>query len=84
MRRRCTEAGIEAHVWEAQSDSDQLHSCSLIMVAVEQAVKTRFRDHLNRLHMANQLNRVVFDECHLVIIAASYRQAMACCRRSAN
>jgi superfamily II DNA helicase RecQ len=37
MRRRCAEAGIEAHVWEADSDPDRLHSCPLIMVAVEQA-----------------------------------------------
>lgn len=76
MRRRCAEAGMEVHIWEAQSDPDQLHSCPLIIVAVEQAVKSQFREHLNRLHMADQLDRVVFDECHLAITAASYRKAM--------
>jgi superfamily II DNA helicase RecQ len=76
MRRRCAEAGIEAHVWEARSDPDRLYSCPLIVVAVEQAVSTRFREYLNRLHMANQLDRVVFDECHLAVTAASYRKAI--------
>lgn len=76
MRRRCGEAGIEAHVWEAQSDPDRLHSCPLIMVAVEQAVTSRFREYMNRLHMANQLDRIVFDECHLAVTAASYRKSM--------
>lgn len=76
MRRRCAEAGIEAHVWEADSDPDRLHSCPIIMVAVEQAVKHRFRDFLTRLHVANELDRVVFDECHLAITAVSYRAAM--------
>ncbi|KAJ5117450.1 DNA helicase recq5 [Penicillium atrosanguineum] len=76
MRRRCAEAGIEAHVWEAESDPDRLHSCPLIMVAVEQAVKQRFRNFLTRLHVANELDRVVFDECHLAITAVSYRAAM--------
>jgi superfamily II DNA helicase RecQ len=76
MQRRSAEAGIAAHVWEAQSDPDRLYSCPLIMVAVEQAVRPTFRDFLNRLHMANQLDRVVFDECHLVVTAVSYRKVM--------
>jgi superfamily II DNA helicase RecQ len=45
---------------------------------VEQAVhNTTFREFLYRLHIANQLDRVVFDECHLAVTALSYRRAMA-------
>ncbi|RHZ43201.1 uncharacterized protein CDV56_101253 [Aspergillus thermomutatus] len=76
MQRRCAEAGIAAHIWEAQTDPDRLYSCPLIMVAVEQAVRPKFRDFLNRQHMANQLDRVVFDECHLAVTAVSYRAVM--------
>jgi len=77
MRRRSAEANINAHVWEADSDPNHLHSCPLIMVAVEQAVGHRFQAFLTRLYVANELDRVVFDECHLAITAASYRSAMA-------
>jgi hypothetical protein len=35
MRRRCVEAGIEAYMWEVDSDPDRLYSCLLIMVTVE-------------------------------------------------
>jgi len=76
MQRRCTEAGIEAHVWEPQTSPDQLHSCPLIIVAVEQAVRPRFRAFLNQLAVANELDRVVFDECHLAVTALGYRPAM--------
>ncbi|KAL4911644.1 P-loop containing nucleoside triphosphate hydrolase protein, partial [Aspergillus aurantiobrunneus] len=76
MQRRCAEAGIEAHVWEPRSSPDQLHSCPLIIVAVEQAVRPRFRAFLNRLSVANELDRVVFDECHLAVTALGYRPTM--------
>lgn len=76
MQRRCAEAGIEAHIWEPRSSPDQLHSCPLIIVAVEQAVRPRFRAFLNQLAVANELDRVVFDECHLAVTALGYRPAM--------
>ena len=62
MRHRSAEANINAHVWEAESDPDHLHSCPLIFVAFEQAVTLRFQAFLNRLHVNNELDRVVFDE----------------------
>jgi hypothetical protein len=78
MRRRSTKAGIHAHVWGPTTQSHALHSCPLIFVTVEQAVhNTTFREFLYRLHIANQLDRVVFDECHLAVTALSYRRAMA-------
>jgi CRISPR/Cas system-associated endonuclease/helicase Cas3 len=47
------------------------------MVTINQAVRPKFRQFINRLHMANQLDRVVFDECHLVVTAVLYRPVMA-------
>jgi superfamily II DNA helicase RecQ len=63
-------------VWEADSDPDRLHSCLLIIVAVEQAVTHRFCGFLTQLYIANELDRVVFNECHLAITAVSYRAAI--------
>lgn len=77
IQRRCTEAGIEAHIWGPGSIPGRLHSCPLIVVSVEQAVRPRFREFLHRLHIANELDRVVFDECHMILTAVDYRPAMA-------
>ncbi|KAG2179710.1 hypothetical protein INT44_006558 [Umbelopsis vinacea] len=76
MERRCKVAGIKAHVWGAESDSNKLHSRPLVIAAVEQAVGRRFQAFLNRLHVANGLDRVVYDECHVAITAATYRISM--------
>ncbi|KAJ5117445.1 DNA helicase [Penicillium atrosanguineum] len=77
IQRRCAEAGIEAHIWGPDSVPDRLHSCPLVVVSVEQAVKPRFREFLHRLYIANELDRVVFDECHMILTAVEYRPAMA-------
>ncbi|KAL4935815.1 P-loop containing nucleoside triphosphate hydrolase protein [Aspergillus oleicola] len=76
MQRRCHEADLEAHVWEPKSRPEQLHSCPLIIVAVEQAVHPPFREFLNRLAIANELDWVVFDKCHLAVTALNYRPVM--------
>lgn len=77
IQRRCADAGIEAHIWGPGSVPGRLHSCPLIVVSVEQAVRPRFREFLHRLHIANELDRVVFDECHTILTAVEYRPAMA-------
>jgi hypothetical protein len=35
-----------------------------------------FRNYLGKLDAAGQLNAIVFDECHLLVTAASYREKM--------
>ncbi|KAJ0417570.1 P-loop containing nucleoside triphosphate hydrolase protein [Aspergillus carlsbadensis] len=78
MRRQSTKAGIHAHIWGSTTQPHTLHSCPLIFVTIEQAVyNTTFRELLYHLHIANQLDHVVFDKCHLAITALSYHQAMA-------
>ncbi|EED17281.1 DNA helicase, putative [Talaromyces stipitatus ATCC 10500] len=77
MLLRCQNAGIEVTIWNQQDESRHLGSSPLILVSVEQAVHINFRTLLLRLQLANQLDRVVFDECHLTLTASSYRKRMA-------
>jgi superfamily II DNA or RNA helicase len=78
MRRRTAEAGVNAHIWGPATNPDHLHACPLVFVTVDQAVRNpQVRTFINYLHMANQLDRVVFDECHLAVTALSYRRTMA-------
>ncbi|EED11930.1 DNA helicase hus2, putative [Talaromyces stipitatus ATCC 10500] len=58
-------------------ESRHLGSSPLILVSAEQAVHINFRTFLLRLQLANQLDRVVFDECHLTLTASSYRKGLA-------
>lgn len=77
MQQRSQQHGIRARVWDETCDVDEFISCPLILVGVEQAVQRNFRSVLLRLHVANQLDRIVFDECHLAVTAADYRASMA-------
>lgn len=77
IQQRCTETGIEAHIWGPESIPGRLHSCPLIVVSVEQAVRPQFREFLYRLHIANELDCIVFDKCHIILTAVDYRSAMA-------
>ena len=74
MERRCRLSGIEFYIWGADNDldPDQLR-CPLLFVSIDQAVQPRFRTVLNQLHMADALDRIVVDECHLILTAVSYR-----------
>ena len=76
MARRSQEAGIEAQIWDRHTDETIDVHCPLVFVSVEQAVRMPFRRMLTRLHIANLLDRVVLDECHLVLTASQYRPSM--------
>ena len=70
--RRCQEQDVEHHVWSKASTSEEV-GCPLILVSMEQAAAKPFKRLLLRLDMSNSLDRVVFDEGHLVMTASSYR-----------
>lgn len=74
MVYRCHEMGIEYKVWDI-TERDNFN-CPLVFVSVEQAVGYVFRTYIHRLDAANALDHVVFDECHLVITAFSYRPSL--------
>lgn len=77
MVRRCEEAGISFAVWDRSQDSKQYTGTPLLFVSVEQAVRRRFRTFMMQLDAIEGLDRVVFDEAHLVLTASSYRPKMA-------
>jgi hypothetical protein len=73
MIRRCKQLGLEFRIWDKnQSEHDDL-GCPLLFVPVESAVKRQFRGYLGRLDSRNQVDRVVFDESHLILTASKYR-----------
>lgn len=51
--------------------------CSLLFVAVKEAVSRRFRTFLGQLDASESLDRLVFDESHLILTASRYRPKMA-------
>lgn len=80
MVRRCWVAGIDYSIWDAHGQSDRFVGTPLLFVAAEQAIREPFRRFLGRLDALQQLDRVVFDESHLILTASSYRPKMALLR----
>lgn len=78
--RRCRDASIEYSVWEAHGNSERYTGTPLLFVSAEQAVREPFRRFLSQLDANRQLDRVVFDECHLILTASEYRPKMALLR----
>lgn len=73
MFRRCTELGLTFSVWDRHQDPWSCASCPLVFVSAEAAVQTPFRAFLAGLDAREALDRVVFDESHLVLTASDYR-----------
>jgi RecQ family ATP-dependent DNA helicase len=64
MMRRCRELGIACAEWESRHPPD---SAAVVMVTPESAVGEGFTTFLNRLRATRQLDRIVIDECHIVL-----------------
>jgi superfamily II DNA helicase RecQ len=80
MVRRCWAADIQFSVWSGHGDSQRFTGTPLLFVSAEQAVRQPFRQFLSQLDADRQLDRVVFDECHLILTASSYRPKLALLR----
>jgi superfamily II DNA helicase RecQ len=80
MVRRCWDADIQFSVWSGHGDSQRFTGTPLLFVSAEQAVRQPFRQFLSQLDADRQLDRVVFDECHLILTASSYRPKLALLR----
>jgi hypothetical protein len=77
MVRRCEEAGVPYAVWDEHTHERDLTGCPLLFAAVENLTQhSRLRGLLGRLDAAECLDRVVFDECHLVLTTSHYRPKM--------
>lgn len=70
--RRCYELGIDCVEWRGRHTA-----AGLVMMSVEAAASDEGRAYLYALHHARQLDRIVIDECHLIVGASSYRRAMS-------
>jgi len=66
------EAGIECIQWRV----GRQERAKLVIMSVEWAVSKDFMNYVAGLHLSEQLDRIVFDECHLVMTAAGFRDAM--------
>ncbi|KAL8686415.1 MAG: hypothetical protein Q9218_007122 [Villophora microphyllina] len=65
LARRCQTHGINCREYPiSPSDLDDL---KILLVTPEVFVRPEFRDLLNRLRTANRLDRIVLDECHLLL-----------------
>jgi superfamily II DNA helicase RecQ len=70
--KRCKEARIDCIQWR-----DGLRRrTKVVVVSAESAVSPEFMHYMTELYLSHQLDRVVLDECHLVITAAGFREAM--------
>lgn len=67
LQRRCKEARIDAEMWEGQLT----RAPSIMFVTPESAGSAKFGDYINRLQMRGELDRVVVDECHMVLDTAT-------------
>jgi hypothetical protein len=72
--RRCRQLVSDCIVWSGKAPYGMCNS--LVIVSIDQAVGDSFHTYLNQLNAAGQLTSIVFDECHLILTAASYRRRM--------
>lgn len=64
MIQRCQELGISCAEWNSRCPPD---AAAIVFVTPESAVKEAFGTFLNRLRSTRQLDRIVIDECHIVL-----------------
>lgn len=64
LHGRCAESSIESHVWRSGGSN---RAATMVFVTPESAVTKGFRDFVNRLQARQALDRVVVDECHVLL-----------------
>jgi superfamily II DNA helicase RecQ len=64
MKQRCKKLGISCVEWESRRPPD---ATAVLLVTPESAVGEAFATFLNRLQATQQLDRIVIDECHIVL-----------------
>ena len=64
LERRCRESRIECVQWDSRRPHE---TASIVLVTPESAVTKTFSTYVNRLRSTYQLDRVVMDECHVVL-----------------
>ncbi|KAL2835637.1 P-loop containing nucleoside triphosphate hydrolase protein [Aspergillus pseudodeflectus] len=64
MARRCRQLGVSCVAWDRQRPPDE---AAIVLVTPEAAVTGDFQSFINRLVMMRRLDRVVVDECHIIM-----------------
>src|SRR6186713_1535079 len=64
MMRRCRELGIWCEEWNSRRQPD---AASIVFVTPESATSESFRTFLNRARAAGRLDRIIIDECHIIL-----------------
>lgn len=77
LLHRCHESGINAKLWNG-IDHDFSTTESIVFVTPESSISDKFLDYLNLLKEQHQLDRLVFDECHMLLSSTdTFRKKMA-------
>jgi superfamily II DNA helicase RecQ len=66
MARRCRQVGVSCVAWDRQRPPDE---AAIVLVTPESAVTGDFQSFINQLVMMRRLDRVVVDECHIIMNA---------------
>ncbi|EXJ77311.1 hypothetical protein A1O3_10469 [Capronia epimyces CBS 606.96] len=77
MQRRFNDAGIRYSIWSGHGHSERFNGTPVLFVSAEQAVGQPFRQWIGQRDANRLLDRVVFDEAHLILTTLSYRPKMA-------
>lgn len=64
MMQRCRKLGMSCAAWESRRPPD---AAAIVLVTPESAVTQAFATFMNRLRATRQLDRIVIDECHIVL-----------------
>ncbi len=64
MKQRCESMGITCAEWNSRRPPDAV---KIVLVTPESAVSDGFRTFINRLRATQVLDRIVIDECHVVL-----------------
>jgi superfamily II DNA or RNA helicase len=64
MQRRCRQLGIDCIAWSARK---KIQDTSILLVTPESAVSQGFMNHLRKLQGMDRLDRIVIDECHVLL-----------------
>jgi superfamily II DNA or RNA helicase len=72
MQRRCDELGIRCAAWDWRRPPED---ATIVLVTPESAVTASFGAFLSRAQVTKRLDRIVIDECH-VVLDAGFRPAL--------
>ena len=76
LMRRCRLAHIPFREWSTDEDESSYWGCPLIFASTDAAAMKPLKTFLWRLDAEGRLDRVVFDEAHLIQTASGYRLRM--------